>query len=216
MSYEEVLFLWPTPFHQLHEMKIVLKQGSFGAIEHKFHNLSSILQFKWPERKLDFCNSSWLFFFFLGLRKSHAWRQILAVSKGEYPGVKVASPALATTVFTEKRPDIIYLTILEWCWGFSPLLMAGCVHTKSEAIFFARPNPMKSQRTEAAIDAIFFRAARFERHDVGDAFTAALFPPLVEIFKFWGGNLATRANQLLSCFTRHCCPAVVESEQDGQ
>jgi len=43
----------------------------------------------------------------------------------------------------------------------------------------------------AAIDAIFSRAARLGRRDVGDAFTAAQFSPR-------GGHLATRANQLLS------------------
>jgi len=48
---------------------------------------------------------------------------------------------------------------------------------------------MKSQRTDAC---------GCDRRDVGDAFTAAQFSPLVEIFQLWGGHLATRANQLLS------------------
>jgi len=59
--------------------------------------------------------------------------------------------------------------------------------------FFARPNPMKSQRT----DAIFSRAARLGRRVDSGAFPAAQFSPLVEIFQLWGSHLATRANRLL-------------------
>jgi len=119
------------------------------------------------------------------------------------------------------------LVISHWCNGIRnqipvyiwPLNVKVRSHQK-RCDFFARPNPMKSQCTDAwgwdrrnIFPGSAFGATRCGRCVYSSAFSAAQFSPLVEIFQLWGGNLATRANQLLS---RHSCPAAVESEQDGQ
>jgi len=73
----------------------------------------------------------------------------------------------------------------------------------------------------AAIDTIFFQAARLGRRNVGDPFTAARFQrrdfgPELKYLHFEAVISQLGANQLSSCSTRHRCPAAVESEQDGQ
>jgi len=77
--------------------------------------------------------------------------------------------------------------------------------------FFARPNPMKSQRTDACgcdrRDIFPGGAFGAMRRVYSGAFSAAQFSPLVEIFQLWGGHLATRANQLL-------CSALVALEAE--
>jgi len=61
---------------------------------------------------------------------------------------------------------------------------------KSETIFSRDRIPWKVnvQTRVAAIDAIFSRAARLGRRNVGDALSAVQFSPQVEIFKLWGGH----------------------------
>jgi len=88
-----------------------------------------------------------------------------------------------TMMTTWKRP------CLEPVFSFWLILKARS-HQKRN-YFFVRPNPMKSQRTDAC---------GCDRRNIfpGDAMTAAQFSPRVEIFQLWGGHLATRANQLLS------------------
>jgi len=88
-----------------------------------------------------------------------------------------------------------------------------CVHTKSEAIFSRDRIPWKInvQTRVAAIDAIFFQAARLGRlgrRDVGDALTAAQFS------KYF--NFEAVISQLGPISSR-VTPRIiaVESEQDG-